>query len=125
MSFDEKALAERLSTVETGDLLDRVTVYRGEMEPAAVVLMERELRQRGLSAVQIREHAEASSDVLRRSDGSILRCEFCERPAVSLDWGWHHWFGKVPLFPRKLARCRDHVPVAPEAVEDGESGTST
>lgn len=113
-NFDLKTVATFIRNAGTEDLLDRVTVYRDEMEPAAVDLMENELWQRGLSRAEVDAHAEERADVIRRRDGTIRRCEFCDRPAVSYRWGWHKLYGKIPLLPRFLARCEVHGGKGPE-----------
>ena len=122
-NFDLKTVAAFIRSADTEDLLDRVTVYRDEMEPAAVDLMENELWQRGLTREDVDAHAEARAEVIRRSDGTIRRCELCDRPAVSYRWGWHKLYGKVPLFPKFLSRCEVHGGKGPSAVEpkEGES----
>jgi hypothetical protein len=122
-NFDLKTVATFIRTAGTEDLLDRVTVYRDEMEPAAVDLMENELWQRGLTRDEVDAHAEAREDVIRRKDGTIRRCELCDRPAVSYRWGWHKLYGKIPLVPKFLARCEVHggkgPEVEPEALATG------
>jgi hypothetical protein len=112
-NFDLKTVAAFIRTAETEDLLDRVTVYRDEMEPAAVDLMENELWQRGLTRTDVDSHAESRSHLIRRGDGTIRRCELCDRPAASYRWGWHKLYGKVPLFPKFLARCEVHGTIDP------------
>jgi hypothetical protein len=122
-NFDLKTVATFIRTAGTEDLLDRVTVYRDEMEPAAVDLMENELWQRGLSRAEVDAHAEERASVIRRRDGTIRRCEFCDRPAVSYRWGWHKLYGKIPLLPRFLARCEVHGGQGPVAEpEDPATG---
>ena len=54
---DWRRVAEYIRRAETEELLDRVTVYRAGMEPAAVDLMEHELDRRGISREAIAEHA--------------------------------------------------------------------
>ncbi len=107
-NFDLKTVAAFIRKAETEDLLDRVTVYREEMEPAAVDLMENELWQRGLTREAVDAHAEQRAKTIRRGDGTIRRCELCDRPAVSYRWGWHKLYGKIPLFPCFLPRCEEH-----------------
>src|SRR5262249_18726233 len=95
---------------DTEDLLDRATVYRAGMEPAALELIDRELRERGVSAEQIAEHARRreGSLVLGR-DGLPVRCAKCGRPAVTEACRWHRVWGLVPLFPRRVALCAEHA----------------
>lgn len=109
MPLDLKKVAAFIRTAETDDLLDRVTVYRGNMEPAAVDLMENELWRRGLTPEQVAEHRESRANALRHPDGTAVKCHFCDRPAVERSWGWHRLWGKVPLFPRLFSRCDEHA----------------
>ena len=68
---------------ETEELLDRVTVYREGMEPAALDLMEGELDRRGVTRAQIAEHdAKQRAAAIMLPDGTAMRCSFCDRPAV-------------------------------------------
>jgi len=116
MSIDLKPVAEFIRKADTEDLLDRVTVYRESMEPAAVDLMENELWRRGITPEQMANHAANRAGVVRRTDGSAVRCThrdrsrgfFCDRPAMSVRWHWYRIWGKVPAFPWPLPRCREH-----------------
>jgi hypothetical protein len=108
MSLDLKKVAAFIRTASTEDLMDRVTVYREGMEPAAVDLMENELWRRGLTPEEVADHAATRGQVVRRSDGSAVRCTYCDRPAASARWGWHRLFGLIPVFPRPLPRCDQH-----------------
>ena len=94
----------------TEDLLDRATVYRGEMEAAALKIIDAELAERGVTVEEVQTHLEARRGVLSRSDGTVVKCHFCHRPAVAQQWSWHRFFGKIPLFPRRVARCVEHLP---------------
>ena len=108
MSLDLKTVAAYIRKADTEELLDRVTVYRESMEPAAVDLMENELWRRGLTREQVAEHAENRGEVVRRADGSAVRCLYCDRPAVSRRWGWHRLWGAVPIAFLPLPRCEKH-----------------
>ena len=109
MRFDLRRVAEFIRRAETEELLDRVTVYRDGMEPAALDLMEGELDRRGVTRKDIAEH-----DAIRRTtaiiltDGTALRCSFCNRPAVVSGRSWHKLFGRLPIFPRIFAYCSVH-----------------
>jgi hypothetical protein len=110
MELDLRKVANYMRQADTEELLDRVTVYRDEMEPAAVDLIEGELARRGLTPEEIAEHDEQRRDsVIRRADGTVRRCGFCERPAVREAWGWHRLWSKLPLFPRRFAYCEMHA----------------
>ena len=109
MEFNLKRVAEFIRKAETEELLDRVTIYRDGMEPAALDLMEMELDRRGISRDAIAEHEESRREsAIFLADGTALRCSFCNRPAVKQARGWHKLFGRVPVFPRVFARCELH-----------------
>jgi len=93
----------------TEDLLNRVTVFREGMEPAAVDLMEGELARRGLSPEQIEAHDRARrAYALFWPDGSAVKCKRCDRPAEVQKLRWHRIFGRVPVFPWRVALCKEH-----------------
>ena len=98
----------------TEDLLDRVTVYREEMEPEAVFAIEEELFRRGVTPAQIEEHRQRREEEgLWRPEGRVVRCSLCSRPAVGERRGWHRLWGVLPLFPRTYAYCAAHRPPEP------------
>jgi hypothetical protein len=109
MFFDLERIRANVRQAETEDLLDRVTVYRPEMEEAALVCIEEELRRRGIAPVEISEHEESRNrSILRRPDGHPVRCSRCYRPAVSQATGWHRLWGVLPLFRRSFFYCEEH-----------------
>jgi hypothetical protein len=111
MKFDSERVRANVRQASTEDLLDRLTVYRAEIEPAAVDLIEAELRQRGVVPRQIDEHAERRERAaLLRPDGTAVRCHLCRRPAVTTHRGWHRLWRVLPLFPRTFAYCEEHRP---------------
>jgi hypothetical protein len=111
LPFDPDRVQRNVRYASNEDLLDRVTVYRAGMEPAALGIIEAELYDRGIRADEIEEHAaRREQDIIRGSDGLAIPCSFCDRPAVAQDWGWHRWWGLVPLFPRFYSYCREHCP---------------
>ncbi|MCS7020403.1 MAG: hypothetical protein NZU63_01085 [Gemmataceae bacterium] len=106
---DLRRVAEYVRQAETEELLDRVTVYRAGMEPAALELMEHELDRRGISPEEIADHeARRRQTAIMLPDGCALSCHFCWRPAVCQAWGWYKLWGLIPLFPRIFARCEVH-----------------
>jgi hypothetical protein len=117
MEFDPVRVRENARKATTEDLLDRVTVYRSGMEPAAVEIIEGELQDRGIYRDRIRKHAdERREKVLLHPDGIAIKCSNCYRPAIAARWGWH-WlsimaWGKrrplLPLFPRYYHYCELH-----------------
>jgi hypothetical protein len=111
MYFNLKRVAEFVRKADTEELLDRVTVYRAGMEPAALDLMEGELDRRGITREEIANHEEERlKTAILLSDGTALRCSFCSRPAALRAWGWHRLYGHWPIFPRIFAYCLDHSP---------------
>jgi hypothetical protein len=113
MQFDAEKVRANARAASLEDLLDRVTVYRQGMEPAALPILEQELRSRGVSREQIDAHAaRREQEVLLGPDGWALPCSFCERPAVTQGWGWHRLWGLLPVFPRPFRYCAEHRPEA-------------
>jgi hypothetical protein len=109
MHFDLKRVAEFIRRADTEELLDRVTVYREGMEPAALDLMEGELDRRGVTREDIADHdARRRETAIMLPDGTAMRCSFCNRPAVKQDRRWHRLFGRVPIFPKMFAYCEFH-----------------
>jgi hypothetical protein len=106
LEYDKQRVRENVTRSDTEDLLDRVTIYRADMEPDALYVIEEELRQRGVTAAEIEAHASR-----REEAGAVSeRCNFCSRPAVIEHWGWHKLWGRLPLFPRMLRYCEIHRP---------------
>jgi hypothetical protein len=110
LRLDLKNVAEFARGAETEDLLDRVTVFRDQMEPAAIEVFEAELDRLGITPEDIDRHVidrEVAGIVTR--DGFAVRCTWCDRPAVERRWGWHRLWGLIPVFPRRIARCEVHL----------------
>ncbi len=111
LPFDPVRVRKNAEEATNQDLLDRVTVYRDGMEPQAVEIIEAELRRRGVNWQEVEGHKQRmGADVLMDASGVALRCSFCLAPAVAQRWGWHWLLGVVPLFPRRLRYCREHLP---------------
>jgi len=109
MRLNLRRVAEFVRKADTEELLDRVTVYREGMEPAALDLMEGELDRRGVTRAQIEDHdATRRATAIMLPDGTALQCSFCNRPAVVRGRGWHKLFGRVAVFPRFFAYCAIH-----------------
>ena len=105
-----ESVREYSAAATTEDLLDRVTAFRADHDPAAIHLFERELSHRGVDRTEIeRRQEEVRETVLTRENGSAVRCGFCERPAEDRIWAWFRLWGKVPLFPRPVAVCGGHL----------------
>jgi hypothetical protein len=110
MRLDLGRMQANVRGATTEDLLDRITIYRAEMEPEAVVMIERELRERGISEEDQRAHAEQRQGVLVDAQGRPVRCSRCARPAVVQGWYSHRLWGVLPMFPRQQAFCEAHRP---------------
>src|SRR5262249_47830642 len=111
MQFNADRVRRNVTGAETLYLLDRVTAYREGMEPEALVLIEEELRRRGVSSQDIQAHAEhVRRTSVQRDDGRAARCSFCSRPAVERRCGWHRLWRVLPLFPRPYYYCAGHRP---------------
>ncbi len=111
MNLDLDRVRENAEKAATEDLLDRVTVFRPQMEPDAVEVIEQVLRRRGVGPERVEAYARSASEkVLRLADGAAATCSFCSRAAVAEGWGWHRWRGGLPLFPRRFRYCPDHRP---------------
>lgn len=139
MQFDLKRVAEYIRGADTEELLDRVTVYREGMEPAALDLMEGELDRRGVTREDMADHdAQQREAAVMLPDGTAVRCSFCDRPAVRQARGWHRLRLRIPLvgrligrgpvpmrfglpiFPRVFAYCAFHcAPTKDSSAEDG------
>src|SRR5262245_3268826 len=107
MHFDLERIRKNVRAAGTEDLLDRITVYRAGMEPAAIEIIEAELDLRGIGDSELHEHAEHRAGAMQRG-GIARRCSRCERPAVERRWGWHRLWGKLPVFPRLFCYCDVH-----------------
>jgi len=126
MQYDPKRVRDNVAHAETEDLLDRVTVFRAGMEADALYAIEEELRQRGVTAAEIDQHARRRAEEGQlEAEGLPAQCSFCTRPAVVRRWGWHRlggrWLpsalrGRLPLFPRRFWYCATHRPALDEPV---------
>jgi hypothetical protein len=119
MQFEPERVRSNVEKAATEDLLDRATVYRAGMEPAALEIIDAELRFRGVTPGEIADHAaRRERETLQLPDGTVAMCSFCYRPAVAEGWGWHWihlmiWGQRrpiIPVFPRFYRYCREHMP---------------
>jgi hypothetical protein len=109
--LDLDRVRANVAKATTADLLERATVYRDGMEPAALDLVENELRRRGVSYQEQAAFGEGhQNEVVRGSDGLPMRCRRCHHAAVELHWGWHRLLGIVPIFPKRYPYCDRHRP---------------
>ncbi|QVL33129.1 hypothetical protein KIH39_04220 [Telmatocola sphagniphila] len=109
LEFDAARCRTNVRKAETGDLLDRITVFREDLEPGAVPIIERELRDRGIDALAISQY-EQKRPRIKASAGYVLKCSLCHRPAINQAWGWHKMWGFLPVFPRLMRWCEEHQP---------------
>lgn len=111
MNLPLRDIARYVRTADTQELLDRVTVYREGMEPAALDLMEGELDRRRVTRAQIAEHdARYRAVAIMLPDGTARRCERCDRPATFRGRRWHRMYGIFPVFRRTVYLCSEHQP---------------
>ena len=123
MEFNIDRVRKNVAAAETPDLLDRATVYRTALEPEALPIILDELRTRGVTAEGVVAYEAARwADVLDATIRAARPCSFCRRPAVATGWVWHRMFGILPVFPRPILWCADHLPASRQAPE--ESGNS-
>ena len=108
MEFDLERVRANVRKAGTEDLLDRITVYRPALEAAAVPVILEELMARGVDAEAILAHEQARGEPVLDAAGAARPCARCRKPAVVLEWGWHRWFGRVPVFPRRFYLCEEH-----------------
>jgi hypothetical protein len=109
LGFDPERVLANVRRSDTEDLLNRITAYRHGMEPEAIDIIERELRERGVTEEQMAEHsARVEREVLFLQDGVAARCSQCDAPAVAQGWGWLRLLRKIPVFPRRVYLCRQH-----------------
>ncbi len=121
MELDIQAVRENVRKAATEDLLDRATVYRAGMEPAALAVILAELEARGLGHADLVDHATGRDTVLVE-DGVALHCTLCDRPAVRETYGWHKLWDRVPIFPRRMRYCEAHDPARRGDADDTTDG---
>lgn len=110
--MDARRVREDARTASTEVLLDRVTVFREEMQGPAIEIMEAELRARGVQQDAVAAHAAArvSAGLVRHPDGTVVRCAYCPRPATVRARRWQRlWGWFLPLFPRQFSLCPEHA----------------
>jgi hypothetical protein len=112
MGLDLERVQANVRRAELEELLDRATVYRNGMEPEALELIDAELRARGVGAAAVAAHWERRAATLYEANGLAVKCGKCFRPAVARKWAWHRLWGVLPVFPRQLAFCDQHLPAA-------------
>jgi hypothetical protein len=108
MDFDLDRVRTNVQNAPTDDLLDRATVYRSALEPAALPVILEELKARGVTPDIIVRHEESRQGAVLDRNGVARLCGKCRKPAVVCEWGWHRMFNKLPLFPRRFYLCEDH-----------------
>ena len=92
--LDLDRVRKNVAKAATTDLLERASLYRDGMEPAALDVIEMELRNRGVSYLDQTAFGDAHAQaVLRGRDGAPQRCYRCSHAAVAEQWGWRRLFG--------------------------------
>jgi hypothetical protein len=110
MQLDLERVRQNARSASTEELLDRITVYRSGMEPAAIEIIESELDRRGVTPEQIEEFEER-----RRQDGLVghgvpRSCSFCDRPAVARAWGLSRGgHSLIKVIPWIFNYCEEHL----------------
>jgi hypothetical protein len=110
MELNLERVRRNVGNADTEDLLDRATVYRADMEPAALEIIDNELVARGVTLEVVEAHLKDRQRVMSRKSGSVVKCSFCRRPAIKRAWSWHRLFRRIPIVPRRLAWCEMHLP---------------
>ncbi len=109
MEFDAQKVLANIRSAAVDDLIDRVTVYRAGIEPAALALIEDELHRRGVKTAEMDAYWQrCRQECLFHADGTAKMCSFCRKPAVAQGWGWHRVLGKIPIMPRYMRYCKAH-----------------
>lgn len=126
-NFDIERVRENIQKATTEDLLDRITVYRMALEPAALEAVLAELTRRGITPADMVQHGQQRGSVLHDAAGLTRTCgaSQCHKPAIVSAWGWHRLFGKVPIFPRAYYWCEEHRPSAPADETPPDDAAST
>jgi len=109
LELNLERVKQNVERADTEDLLDRATVYRDGMEPAALELIDAELRARGVGDAEIAAHRTRRAGTLFAADGLALKCMECARPAVARRWCWQRLWGRIPIFPRPMRYCDEHL----------------
>lgn len=110
MHFDADRVRENAKRADTPDLLDRVTVYRAEIDERAYPIIIQELRTRGITATDVMTHEESRGEHLKHPAGYVQKCSLCPQPAMTTARGWFRLFGLVPFIPRTVYLCQTHAP---------------
>lgn len=109
MHVQAKRWRANAAEAKTEDLLDRVTVLRPGMEPAALEIIEEELRSRSVTDEQVDEYRQQrESEVIWREPGLAWTCSYCTRPAVAWEQEWIRLLWIIPIYPRPVRCCKDH-----------------
>jgi hypothetical protein len=111
MRLDLDCVRTNVRKAATEELLDDATIYREGMEPAALDVIENELRERGVTRDAVAEHERKRRETALFDEyGVAVKCCKCRRPAVVEGGDWHRLWGLVPLFRRRFAWCAEHAP---------------
>lgn len=110
MQLNLERVRENARSASTEELLDRVTVYRSGMEPAAIEIIETELDRRGVTEMQIAEFEEQRRKTGLIGGGVARSCSFCDRPAVARAWGLSRGgHSLIKVIPWIFNYCEKHL----------------
>lgn len=110
MELNLERVRQNARSASTEDLLDRITVYRKGMEPAAIEIIETELDRRGVTQEQINEFEEQRRKKGFIGEGVPRSCSFCDRPAVARAWGFSRGgYSLIKVIPWIFNYCEEHL----------------
>lgn len=122
MDVSTDVLQRAIRTMPDEELLDRFTIYRKEMEPRALEMMECELAHRGISRNEIVEHEHARQEwIMLNGKGFVVRCRCCNRPAIKKARTWFRLVGWIPVYPILLPYCSVHAPGPTDPSQDSDA----
>ena len=79
--FNPDKVRDNARNATTEDLLSRVTAYRNGMQPEAIEIIEEELRNRGIGAMEIHAHRnKVERDLLFDTDGLPVGLQIAGKP---------------------------------------------
>src|SRR5438270_12218737 len=109
MQFDGEKVRANVRAAPAEDLLDRATVWRDNLEPEALDIVEAVLRERGIRPEELEAHARRRTDEgIRYHSGAAAICYCCPNPAVERKWVWWRFLNLLPLVPLRVSVCAEH-----------------
>jgi hypothetical protein len=110
MKLDLERVRANVRAATTEDLLDRATLFRSGMEPAALEIIDEELHSRGVTPEALMAHeAVRGVGLVKGPDGLPRVCAKCGRPATWEGCRWGRWVGwLLPFAALRSAYCDEH-----------------